>query len=65
MPKVSAKRQITIPVNQCKKAHIEPGDEIEIFIHNNNITIMKKIKEAARGVLLSSDKSGHLALMLK
>ena len=51
MPKVSAKRQITIPIDQCKEADIEPGDEIETFIFNGQITIVKKEKGAAKGIL--------------
>lgn len=51
MPKVSAKRQITIPIDLCQQAHIEPGDDIEAFIHEGHITIVKKQKNAARGIL--------------
>ncbi len=51
MPKVSAKRQITIPIEQCIKAHIEPGDEVETFIYNDQITIVKKVKGSAKGIL--------------
>ena len=51
MPKVSAKRQITIPIDLCRQAHIEPGDEIETFIHEGQITIVKKQKDAAKGIL--------------
>ena len=51
MPKVSSKRQITIPIDLCLEAHIEPGDEVETFIFNKQITIVKKEKGAAKGVL--------------
>ena len=34
MPKVSAKRQITLPVDQCRQAHIEPGDEYNSYVDN-------------------------------
>ena len=51
MAKVSAKRQITIPIDLCKEAHIEPGDEVEVFIHDGQITIVKKESGAARGIL--------------
>jgi len=54
MPKVSAKRQITIPIEQCIEAHISPGDDVETFIFNEQITIVKKVKGAAKGIL--SDK---------
>jgi len=58
MPKVSSKRQITIPVDQCQQANIEPGDEIETFIVGGHITIVKKEKGAARGILsqIKTDK---------
>ena len=51
MPRVSAKRQITIPANQCEELGIQPGDEIESFIADGRITLVKKHKGAAKGVL--------------
>jgi len=42
MPKVSTKRQIAIVIEQCRKAKIKLGDEVETFIYNNQITIIKK-----------------------
>jgi len=59
VPKVSAKRQITLPINQCREARIEPGDEIEMFIHDGMITIIKKEKGAAKGILrqIRTDKN--------
>lgn len=52
MPKVSSKRQITLPVAQCRLAGIEPGDEYESFVDNDgHITIIKKTPGAARGIL--------------
>ncbi len=51
MPKVSSKRQITLPAIQCKELGIEPGDEVECFVANGQITIVKKLKGAARGIL--------------
>lgn len=52
MPKVSAKRQITLPVEQCREADLEPGDEYESFVDNHGrITILKKQPGAARGLL--------------
>ena len=51
MPKVSAKRQITIPIDLCEEANIEPGDEIETYIYDGHITIIKKEKGAAKGLL--------------
>ena len=51
MPKVSSKRQITLPVDQCKQVGIEPGDEYQSFVADGHITIVKKIPGAARGIL--------------
>jgi len=51
MPKVSAKRQITLPVSQCEALGIRPGDEIESFIADGQLTIVKKSRGAAKGLL--------------
>jgi bifunctional DNA-binding transcriptional regulator/antitoxin component of YhaV-PrlF toxin-antitoxin module len=52
MPRVSSKRQITLPVEQCKLAGIEPGDEYDSYVNNEgHITIVKKIAGAAKGLL--------------
>ncbi len=51
MPKVSGKRQITLPISQCKVLGIRPGDEVEIFIADDQLTIVKKSMGAAKGLL--------------
>jgi len=51
MPRVSAKRQITLPISQCKALGIRPGDEIESFIADGQLTIVKKSQGAAKGLL--------------
>ena len=51
MPRVSAKRQITLPVRQCEALGIRPGDEIECFIADGQLTIVKKSMGAAKGLL--------------
>jgi len=58
MPKVSSKRQITLPIEQCKEAHIEPGDEIDTYLFNGHITVVRKEKGAAKGILknIKTDK---------
>ncbi|MEJ2418086.1 MAG: AbrB/MazE/SpoVT family DNA-binding domain-containing protein [Exilibacterium sp.] len=59
MPKVSAKRQITLPIDQCKAAGIEPGDEYDSYVDNEgHITIVKKVAGAAKGLLkrVAADK---------
>ncbi|MEN8180231.1 MAG: AbrB/MazE/SpoVT family DNA-binding domain-containing protein [Pseudomonadota bacterium] len=51
MPKVSAKRQITLPIEQCQALGIEPGDEVESFVADGQLTIVKKVAGAAKGIL--------------
>ena len=52
MPKVSSKRQITLPVDQCRDAGINPGDEYASYVDNDgHITIIKKVSGAASGLL--------------
>ena len=52
MPKVSQKRQITLPIEQCRLAGINPGDQYESFVDNDgHITIVKKVPGAAQGLL--------------
>ena len=51
MPKVSAKRQVTLPIEQCRQADINPGDEYECFVDNNgHITIVMLIETALLAV---------------
>ncbi len=51
MPKVSAKRQITIPIDQCQALGIEPGDTVEFFVVEGQLTLVKKTARAAKGLL--------------
>ena len=51
MPKLSVKRQITIPIKQCKALGIEPGDEVESFVVDGQLTLIKKAAGAAKGLL--------------
>lgn len=51
MPRVSAKRQITIPIALCWEVGIEPGDEYRCFVADGRITIVRKEAGAAKGFL--------------
>ena len=51
MPRVSAKRQITLPVDQCREVGIGPGDEYRSYVADGRITIVRKTAGAARGIL--------------
>jgi len=54
MPKVSAKRQITLPIGQCEALGIRPGDEVESFIADGQLTIVKKSRGIAKDLLKST-----------
>lgn len=70
MPRVSAKRQITLPVDQCNEAGIRPGDEYRSFVADGCITIVRKVPGVAKGCLrhvagdpsISDDDSRQSAL---
>ena len=51
MPKVSAKRQITLPIAGCKELDIKAGDEVEILRYGNQFNIIKKVAGSAKGML--------------
>lgn len=51
MSKLSAKRQITLPVEQCRELGIEPGDVLEFYVANGYLTAIKQVSGAALGVL--------------
>ncbi len=59
MPKVSRKRQITLPASQCDQLGIKPGDEIETFVADGHLTIVKKVEGSAQNLLqqVKSDSS--------
>lgn len=60
MPKVSAKRQITLPMSQCRALGIEPGDDVESFIADGQITIVKKLKGTAKGMLKKTQSDNSM-----
>jgi AbrB family looped-hinge helix DNA binding protein len=51
MPKISSKRQITLPAEQCQALGIKPGDEYQSFVAEGRITIIKKHPGAAQDIL--------------
>ena len=70
MPRVSAKRQITIPIALCREVGIEPGDEYRCFVADGRIMIVRQEAGAAKGFLrnvtgdrgMSDDESLRSAL---
>ena len=59
MPKLSSKRQVTLPVEYCTELGIVPGDELEFYVANGKLTAIKKKPLAAKGILrdLKGDKT--------
>ena len=52
MAKVSAKRQISLPAEQCAQAHIAVGDEVECYVDREGvISVVRKSVGAAKGIL--------------
>ncbi len=52
MPKITSKRQITLPIEQCAVAQIHTGDEVDSYVDRQGvISIVKKTKGAASGFL--------------
>ncbi len=47
MPRVSSKRQITLPASQCRIVGINPGDEYKSFVANGHISIVRQKKGSA------------------
>lgn len=57
MSKVSSKRQITLPIDLCISAGIEPGDEVSVFVDRQGIiSVVKKTSGSAKGFLRSERK---------
>ncbi len=47
MPRVSSKRQITLPASQCRMVGINPGDEYKSFISKGHISIVRQKTDSA------------------
>ena len=51
MPKVSTKRQVTLPASICEELGIHAGDEVEILRYRDKLNIIKKETSSAAGIL--------------
>ncbi|MDD9990650.1 MAG: AbrB/MazE/SpoVT family DNA-binding domain-containing protein [Rhodospirillales bacterium] len=61
MPRVSAKRQITLPIDQCREVGIGPGDEHRSFVADGRIIIVPKTAGAAKGILRHVDGASSVS----
>lgn len=51
MAKVGFKGQVTLPRNFREVNDISSGDEVDFLSYGNEITIIKKRKDASRGIM--------------
>ena len=51
MLKMNTQRQVTLPLALCKEVQIKPNDDIEAFVYQGQITLVKKVYGVAKGIL--------------
>ena len=51
MPRMSTRRRITLPADQCREVGIGPGDEYRSYVADGRITIVRKTAGTAKGFL--------------
>jgi bifunctional DNA-binding transcriptional regulator/antitoxin component of YhaV-PrlF toxin-antitoxin module len=52
MSKVNSRRQVTLPIDLCLLAGIEPGDEVSVFVDRKGvISVVKKAVGSSKGFL--------------
>lgn len=61
MSKLSAKRQVTLPAEYCRELGIEPGDDLQFYVANGQLTLVKKSKGAACGLLKNVKRSSRIS----
>lgn len=60
--KVSKKRQVTLPVDQCAVAHIKAGDDVVSFVDRQGvISIIKRQPGAAEGLLKDIEVNANVS----
>lgn len=62
MSKVSSKRQVTLPIDLCLLAGIEPGDEVSVFVDRQGvISVVKKAVGSAKGFLKGARTTNNMS----
>lgn len=62
MSKVSSKRQVTLPIDLCLLAGIEPGDEVSILVDRQGIiSVVKKTVGSSKGILRDVRKINNMS----
>ena len=51
MPRLSQKRQVTLPKDLCDRLDVKPGDDLDMLEHGGRITIIKKACGRTAGML--------------
>lgn len=54
MPKLTTKRQVTIPASICEKMGLQPGDSIQVFERDGVAHLVKMSEDDLAGALQSS-----------
>jgi bifunctional DNA-binding transcriptional regulator/antitoxin component of YhaV-PrlF toxin-antitoxin module len=62
MPKISSKRQVTLPIDLCLLAGIEPGDEVSVLVDRQGvISLVKKVVGSSRGFLRNARVTNNMS----
>jgi bifunctional DNA-binding transcriptional regulator/antitoxin component of YhaV-PrlF toxin-antitoxin module len=62
MSKVSSKRQVTLPIDLCLLAGIEPGDEVSVFVDRKGvISVVKKAVGSSKGFLRGARATNNMS----
>lgn len=62
MSKVSSKRQVTLPIDLCLLAGIEPGDEVSVFVNRPGIiSVVKKTVGSSKGFLMDVREAKNMS----
>ena len=51
MPKLTAKRQVTLPQAICEKLELQPGDTVQVFERDGVAHLVKMTEEPLAGIL--------------
>jgi bifunctional DNA-binding transcriptional regulator/antitoxin component of YhaV-PrlF toxin-antitoxin module len=62
MSKVSSKRQVTLPIDVCLLAGIDPGDEVSVYVDRQGIiSVVKKAIGSSKGFLRDVRKINNMS----
>ena len=59
MPKLTSKRQVTIPQDICVKLGLEPGDTLKVFERDGVAHLVKMTDESLAGTLVCAPEAAE------